>query len=78
MKSCVPFILQNKLILIGTAYFSRPYKEVHKTRTCNPGKAFDRHHQVVGITKPDTFEGFKEMIEMLVMKYCKEEVGSRM
>jgi len=24
------------------------------------------------ITKPDTFEGFKEMIEMLVKKYCKE------
>lgn len=23
------------------------------------------------ITKPDTFEGFKEMIEMLVQKYCK-------
>lgn len=24
------------------------------------------------ITKPDTFEGFKEMIEMLVDKYCKK------
>lgn len=23
------------------------------------------------VTKPDTFEGFKEMIEMLVAKYCK-------
>ncbi|WP_205513573.1 response regulator [Longitalea arenae] len=23
------------------------------------------------ITKPDTFEGFREMIEMLVQKYCK-------
>ncbi|HEY8898672.1 MAG TPA: response regulator [Niastella sp.] len=24
------------------------------------------------ITKPDTFEGFKEMIEMLVQKYCRQ------
>lgn len=24
------------------------------------------------ITKPDTFEGFKEMIEMLVHKYCRK------
>lgn len=24
------------------------------------------------ITKPDTFEGFKEMIEMLVQKYCRK------
>jgi CheY-like chemotaxis protein len=24
------------------------------------------------ITKPDTFDGFKEMIEMLVQKYCRK------